>query len=178
MAHLESIDTYTNSIKSVITDETLDDLILNAIIPIRNNKKRPDSNSTFEYINRELKNSDITHILVDTRLSFLAVDGKLEIKYQSGKTSYWIRAESNLSLEERVNVLNTDVIVMQSFIVDQVLILKQSLKDSTLENPPSDISFEVKRLKELNDILRQQNESLLQVNSSKNTIIQLLIKNQ
>ena len=70
MAHLESIDTYTNSIKSVITDETLDDLILNAIISIDNNKKRPDSNSIFEYINRELKNSDITHTLVDTRLSF------------------------------------------------------------------------------------------------------------
>ena len=85
MAHLESIDTYTNSIKSVITDETLDDLILNAIISIRNNKKRPDSNSIFEYINRELKNSDITHTLVDTRLSFLTVDGKLEIKYPPGK---------------------------------------------------------------------------------------------
>ena len=85
MAHLESIDTYTNSIKSVITDETLDDLILNAIISIDNNKKRPDSNSIFEYINRELKNSDITHTLVDTRLSFLTVDGKLEIKYPPGK---------------------------------------------------------------------------------------------
>ena len=67
---------------------------------------------------------------------------------------------------------------MQSFIIDQVLILKQSLKDSTLEKSPSDISSEVKRLKEVNDILRQQNESLLQENLSKNTIIQLPIKNQ
>ena len=75
MAHLESIDTCTDSIKSVITDETLDDLILNAIISIRNNKKRPDSNSIFEYINRELKNSDITHTLVDTRLSFWLLIG-------------------------------------------------------------------------------------------------------
>ena len=152
--------------------------------------------------------------MVDTRLSLLTVDGKLEIKYPSGKTSYWIRAESeqdlstsktvgkssttssplicempmislkesdvnnNLSLEERVNLLNTEIIVMQSFIADQVLILKQSLKDSTLEKYPSDISSEVKRLKEVNDILRQQNESLLQGNLSKNTIIQLLIKIQ
>ena len=152
--------------------------------------------------------------MVDTRLSFLTVDGKYEIKYPSGKTSYWIRAESeqdlspsktvgsssttpsprtcetpiislkessvnkNLSLEEKVNLLNTEVIAMQSFIVDQVLILKQSLKDSTLGKSPSDISFEVKRLREVNDILRQQNESLLPENSSKNTIIQLLIKNQ
>ena len=88
MAHLESIDTCTNSIKSVITDETIDDLILNANISIRNNKKRPNSNSIFEYMNRELKNSDITHTLVDTRLYLLIVDGKLEIKYSSGKTSY------------------------------------------------------------------------------------------
>ena len=67
---------------------------------------------------------------------------------------------------------------MQSFIVDQVLILKQSLKDSTVEKSPSDISSDVKRIKEVNDILRQQNDSLLQENSSKNTIIQLFLKNQ
>ena len=214
MAHLESIDTFTNSIKFVITDKTQDDLILNAIISIHNNKKRPDSNSIFEYMNRELKNSDIAHTLVDTRLSLLTVDGKLEIKYPSGKTSYWIRTESeqdlspsktvgnssttsyplncetpmisfkesnannNLSLEERVNLLNTEVIAMQSFIVNQISILNRSLKDPTLEKSPSDFSSEFKRLKEVNDILRQQNESLLQENSSKNTIIQLPIKIQ
>ena len=85
---------------------------------------------------------------------------------------------NNLSLGERVNLLNTEIIEMQSFIVDQVSVLNQSLKDSTLGKSPSDISSEVKRLKEVNDILRQQNESLLQENSSKNTIIQLLTKNQ
>ena len=84
----------------------------------------------------------------------------------------------NLSIKERVNLLNTEFIAMQPFIADQVLILKQSLKDSALEKSPSDISFEVKKLREVNDILRQQNESLLQENWSKNTIIQLLIKNQ
>ena len=67
---------------------------------------------------------------------------------------------------------------MQSFKVDQVLILKQLLKDSTLKKSPSDISFEVKRLKEVNNILRQENEFFLLENSSKNTIIQLLIKYQ
>ena len=85
---------------------------------------------------------------------------------------------NNLSLEERVNLLNTELIAMQFFIIDQLLILKQSLKDSTLEKSTSDISSEVKRLKELNDILRQQNENLLQENSSKNTTMQLLSKNQ
>ena len=67
---------------------------------------------------------------------------------------------------------------MQSFIIDQVLILKQSLKEFTLEKSPSDISYKVKRLKEVNGILRQQNENLLQGNSSKSTIIQLLVKIQ
>ena len=107
MAHLESIDTFTNSIKFVITDKTQDDLILNAIISIHNNKKRPDSNSIFEYMNRELKNSDIAHTLVDTRLSLLTVDGKLEIKYPSGKTSYWIRTESEQDLSPSKTVGNS-----------------------------------------------------------------------
>ena len=52
------------------------------------------------------------------------------------------------------------------------LILKQSLKGSALEKSRSDISPEIKRLKEVNDILHQQNESLFQENLSKNTIIQ------
>ena len=40
MANLKSIDTCTNSTESVIADKkTLDDLILNAIISIRKNKK-------------------------------------------------------------------------------------------------------------------------------------------
>ena len=73
-------------------------------------------------------------------------------------------------------MLNTEVAAMQSFIVDQISILKQSLINSTLEKSPNNISFEVKRLKEVNNILRQQNESLLQENLSKNTIIQLLLK--
>ena len=132
---------------------------------------------------------------VETRLYLLTVDGKLVIKYPSGKTSYWIRAESaqdlswfntvgnisstatpvaspltcdtpniylkesnvnnNHSLEERNSLLNTEVIAMQSFKVDQVLI--QPLKNSTLEKSPSDISFEVKRSKEVTDIICQQN---------------------
>ena len=59
---------------------------------------KKDLTPTLEYINRELKNSDITHTLADTSLSLLTVDEKLEIKYPSGKTSYWIRAESEQDL--------------------------------------------------------------------------------
>ena len=107
MASLEPIDICTNSIESVIVYETLDDFILNVITSIRNNKKRPDSNSIFEYINRELRNSDITHTRVETRLSLLTIDVKLHIKYPSGKTSYWIRAESEQDLFSSKTVGNS-----------------------------------------------------------------------
>ena len=56
--------------------------------------------------------------------------------------------------------------------------LKQSLKDSTLVKSPIHISSEVKRLKEVNDTLHQNNENSLQENSSRKNIIQLLIKNK
>ena len=107
MANLKSIDTCTNSIESVIADETLIDLILNAMLSIRNNKKRLDSISIFEHISREVRNPDITHTLVETRLSLLTVDGKLEIKYLFEKASYWIRAESQQDLPSSKTVGNS-----------------------------------------------------------------------
>ena len=107
MANLKSIDTCTNSIESVIADETLVDLILNAMLSIRNNKKRLDSISIFEHISREVRNPDITHTLVETRLSLLTVDGKLEIKYLFEKASYWIRAESQQDLSSSKTVGNS-----------------------------------------------------------------------
>ena len=64
-----------------------------------------------------------------------------EIPIISSKES---NVNNNLSLEERVKLLNAEVIVMQSFIIDQVLTLKRSLKYSTLEKSPSDISSELK----------------------------------
>ena len=70
-------------------------------------KKKPDSNSIFEYINRELRNSDITHTLVETKLSLSTVDGKLEIKCPFGKASYWIRAESEQDLSSSKIVGNS-----------------------------------------------------------------------
>ena len=40
----------------------------------------------------------MTHTRDEIRLSLLTVDGKLVTKYPSGKTSYWIRAESEQDL--------------------------------------------------------------------------------
>ena len=43
-------------------------------------KNRSDVNSIFEYLDQELHNSNITSTLIDTRLSTLTIDGKLEIE--------------------------------------------------------------------------------------------------
>ena len=52
---------------------------------------------------------------------------------------------NNLSLEERVNLLKTEVAAMSLFMVNQDLTLKQLLKDSTSEKSPTNISSKVKR---------------------------------
>ena len=59
-------------------------------------KKRPEMNSIFEYLNKKLHNSNITPTLIDTRLSTLTIDGKLEIKYPVGKASYRIKGNNAL----------------------------------------------------------------------------------
>ena len=51
-------------------------------------------NSIFEYLNKELHNSNITSTLIDTRLSTLTIDGKLEIKCPLGKASYWVKGNN------------------------------------------------------------------------------------
>ena len=53
-------------------------------------------NYIFEYLNKELHNSSITSTLIDTRLSTLTIDGKLEIKYPLGKTSSWVKGNNAL----------------------------------------------------------------------------------
>ena len=97
MTNLESINTFTtNSQESIITDETLHALILNANISICNNKIRPDLNSFSDCINRELRNSDIAHTWVKTRLSFLIVNEKSDTKYPS-RIKHLTGLELNLS---------------------------------------------------------------------------------
>ena len=65
--------------------------LLKLSVPFAVIKKKPDVNSIFEYFNKELHNSNITSTLINNRLSTLTIDGKLEIKYPLGKTSYWVK---------------------------------------------------------------------------------------
>ena len=78
--------------------------------------------------------------------------------------------DTNHSLEEKVNLLNIEVIAMKSFIEEQVLILRQSRKDSTLQKSPCDHNSEIARLRE--EIANLRNE-----NRTKSCIIQTLLEN-
>ena len=67
------------TLENQITLETLDHLIINAIKEIRySKKKRPDENSIFEYPNKTLQNPDLSKQYMESRLSPIIVDGKLE----------------------------------------------------------------------------------------------------
>ena len=67
MANSESLNVNTDMIGNEITHDTLDNIIIEVINTIRCKKKRPDVNSIFECLNKELDNSNITSILIDTR---------------------------------------------------------------------------------------------------------------
>ena len=153
-----------------ITHETLDNIIIEAINTICCKTKETNLNSVFEYLNKELHNSNITF----TRLSTVTINGKLEIKYLLGKADYWVKGNNALescksktptsspslpfrfqyetpliesnkytvrdtyrSLEEKVNLINLEVIAMKYFVEDQILMLRQSRKIQLCKNHPA-----------------------------------------
>ena len=95
------------TLENQITLETLDHLIINAIKEIRySKKKRPDENSIFEYLNKTLKNPDLKKRYIESRLSSMIVDGKLEKKCTNGQTSFYIKKlENELSRKTDTSIL-------------------------------------------------------------------------
>ena len=78
--------------------------------------------------------------------------------------------DTNRSLDEKVNLLNIEVIAMKSFIEEQMLILRQSRKDSTLQKSPCDHNSEIARL-------REEIANLYNKNRTKSCIIQTILEN-
>ena len=78
--------------------------------------------------------------------------------------------DTNRSIEEKVNLLNIEVIAMKFFIEEQMLILRQSRKDSTLQKSPCDHNSEIARL-------REEIADLCNENRTKSFIIQTLLEN-
>ena len=100
-------DITMEKLENQITLETLDHLIINAIKEIRySKKKRPDENSIFEYLNKTLENSELSKQYIESRLSPMIVDGKLEKKCTNGQTSFYIKKlENELSRKTDESIL-------------------------------------------------------------------------
>ena len=98
------------TVENQITLETLDHLIINAIKEIRySKKKRPDENSIFEYLNKTLENPDLNKQYMESRLSSMIVDGKLEKKCTNGQTSFYIKKlENELSRKNDASILTQE----------------------------------------------------------------------
>ena len=83
-------DITMKTLENKITLETLHYLITNAIKVIRYSKKnRPDENSISEYPNKTLENSELCKQYIESRLSSMIVDGKLEKKCTNVQTGKW-----------------------------------------------------------------------------------------
>ena len=97
-------DITMETLENQITLETLDHLIINAIKEIRySKKKRPDENSIFEYLNKTLENSELSKQYIESRLSSMIVDGKLEKKSTNGQTSFHIKKLENENLAKLIH---------------------------------------------------------------------------
>ena len=68
----------------------IDDLIIDAIKSIRDNKKRPDESSIYNHIINEHKDTIIENIDLIVRLDFLEEEGIIRNKTFNNKNSYFI----------------------------------------------------------------------------------------
>ena len=79
------------TIEEAITNEDLDNIILNAIKSIRNIKKRPDCSVIYDYLSKLLPNSEIPHSTknnISNRLEYLRNNNMLKNKQNKGKVSH------------------------------------------------------------------------------------------
>ena len=103
-------DITMETIKNKISNDELDNLVLNTIATIRKNKKRPDSSSIFDYLSKSLSDPNITEEILATRLVYLTENNKLKNKLANGKDSFYIVDEisvENNSLSNTPDVNST-----------------------------------------------------------------------
>ena len=95
------------TLENQITLEALDHLIINAIKEIRySKKKRQDENFIFEYLNKTLENPELSKQCIESRISSMIVDRKLEQVCTNGQTSLYIKKlENGLSRKTDTSLL-------------------------------------------------------------------------
>ena len=86
-----------------MSNECIDDLMMNVIKSIRYMKKRPDYFFICDYVNKLLSNSDITEDIVSNRLLYLTDNNKIKNKPTNGRDSYYIIDEIPVQVETPPN---------------------------------------------------------------------------
>ena len=80
------------TLENQINLEALDHLTINAVKGIRYiQKKHPNKNAIFEYLHKILEIPELSKQYIESRLSSVIVDEKLEKKCADGQTSFYIK---------------------------------------------------------------------------------------
>ena len=98
------IDISTETIDEAIVNEDLENLVLNSIKSIRNNKNRPNCSIIYDYLSKLLPNSEINKKNISTQLEYLTNNNTLKNKLNSGKDSYFVVNETDQNI--RIFLLN------------------------------------------------------------------------
>ena len=135
-----------------VTMDTLDALIMESIETIRySEKKHPDEHAIYAILRKERSLSEVKLADSNDRLPFLIKEEKIKNQPSNCKNSYLflnkntdtsnekvsetdnatptittcLCANDLNSIKEHISALNTEVITMQSFILEQMVILKK-----------------------------------------------------
>ena len=79
MANAELINISINSIEDLTAVDVLEDII-NAINTFKKNKKRPDETTIYQFLNKNLENTDLTKIVINDRLTFMSNNNRITNK--------------------------------------------------------------------------------------------------
>ena len=79
MANAELINISINSIEDLTAVDVLEDII-NVINTFKKNKKRPDETTIYQFLNKNLENTDLTKIIINDRLTFMSNNNRITNK--------------------------------------------------------------------------------------------------
>ena len=131
-------DITMETIENKISNDELDNSVLNTIATIRKNKKRPDSSSIFDYLSKSSSNPNITEEILATRLVYLTENNKLKNKPANGKDSFYIVDDisvENNSLSNTPDV-NSTIACPKHCDTPLGIIDKEKLKITSLQQTP------------------------------------------
>ena len=89
-----------------ISNECIDNLIINVIKSIQNMKKLPDCSCTCDYLSKLLSNSDITEEIILNRLHYVTDNNNDKSKPTNGREFYYTIDEMSVQVEILANPSN------------------------------------------------------------------------